>query len=84
MTNVNVQTPTVRVSVGGNEVRVIIPLAAVPPTSNPPGWHAALEYYEDDIEARANGLTTGQCYKVKTTGGILSAKRGTVVEVEDE
>jgi hypothetical protein len=41
-----------------------------------------LEYYDTDEEAIADGLTVGQIYKIKTTGGALGLKRGMIVEIE--
>lgn len=81
---ITVQEPTIQVCVSETRITVVLHLNEPAPVDNPPAWYEALPYYEDDVEARANGLVTGQIYKVKTTGGILSAKRGTIVEVEDE
>lgn len=63
-------------------VNVTLPSCTPQPAANPPRWYTNLEYYDSDEEAIADGLTVGQIYKIKTTGGALGLKRGSIVEVE--
>lgn len=73
---------TAIVKVDNCGINVILPSCTPQPVENPPRWHTNLSYYDTDEEAITAGLTVGQIYKVKTTGGALGLKRGTVVEIE--
>lgn len=70
------------VKVDNCAVNVILPSCTPQSVANPPRWYDNLSYYDTDEEAITAGLTVGQIYKIKTTGGALGLKRGMIVEVE--
>lgn len=70
------------VKVDNCTVNVTLPSCTLQAVANPPRWYDNLEYYDSDEEAIADGLIVGQIYKVRTTGGALGLKRGSIVEVE--
>jgi len=73
---------TAIVKVDNCTVNVTLPSCTPQPVTNPPRWYTLLSYYDTDEEAIGAGLTVGQIYKVRTTGGALGLKRGVVVEIE--
>jgi hypothetical protein len=73
---------TAIVKVDNCAVSVILPSCTPQPAANPPQWYTLLNYYDTDEEAIGAGLAIGQIYKIRTTGGALGLKRGTIVEIE--